>query len=145
MPGRAKGWARGVRFGLGARLPGRIYVGSRSADSIVDPTNPTRAIDDPSVDSTTPVYMPQPLLVSATLGYTMKLRRGWRVLEGKELQFQLVIRNLLNNQAVVYNGLDVVARPPNGDFSQPNRVTVAPRVGRYTEPTSLQFTTTLKL
>jgi hypothetical protein len=139
------GWARGVRFGLGARLPGRIYVGSRSADSIVDPTNPTRAIDDPSVDSTTPVYMPQPLLVSATLGYTMKLRRGWRVLEGKELQFQLVIRNLLNNQAVVYNGLDVVARPPNGDFSQPNRVTVAPRVGRYTEPTSLQFTTTLKL
>lgn len=135
------GWARGLRLGLGAQAPGRNYVGSRSADTIVDPANPTRAIDDPNVDQTTPVYVKRPTIVTATLGYTLRPAK-WR---GRTLSFQLVVKNLLNDQTVVYQGLDVVARPPNGDFSKPNRVTIAPRNGVYTEPVSLRFSTTLKL
>ena len=79
--------------------------------------------------------------VTATLGYTLR-PQGWR---GRSLTFQLVVKNLLNDQTLVYQGLDVVARPPNGDFSQPNRVTIAPRNGVYTEPTSFRLSTTLKL
>ena len=135
------GWLRGLRLGLGAQAPGRNYVGSRSADTIVDPANPNRAIDDPSVDQTTPVYVKRPTIVTATVGYTLRLPR-WK---NRALAFQLVIKNLLNDQTTIYQGLDVVARPPNGDFSKPNRVTVAPRNGVYTEPTSFRLTTTLKL
>lgn len=135
----AGGYLRGVRFGLGAQAPGRNYVGSRSADTIVDPANPNRAIDDPSVDQTTPVYVKRPTIVTATLGYNLKLK-SWA---GRSVNFQLVVKNLLNDQTLVYQGLDVVARPPNGDFTKPNRVTVAPRNGVYTEPLSVRFTTTL--
>jgi len=132
---------RGLRLGLGAQAPGRNYVGSRSADTIVSPTNPNIAIDDPSVDQTTPVYVKRPTIVTATLGYTLRPAR-W---QGKTLSFQLIVKNLLNDQSTVYQGLDVVARPPNGDFSKPNRVTIAPRNGVYTEPLSVRLTTTLKL
>jgi hypothetical protein len=135
------GWARGLRLGLDAQAPGRNFVGSRSADPIVDPANPTRAIDDPNVDQTTPVYVKRPIIVTATLGYTLR-PANWR---GRSLAFQLVIKNLLNDQTVVYQGLDVVARPPNGDFCKPNCVTIAPRNGVYTEPVSLRFSTSLKL
>ena len=135
------GALRGLRLGLGAQAPGRNYVGSRSADTIVDPANPARAIDDPAVDQTTPVYVKRPTIVTATLGYTLR-PANWR---GRSLAFQLVVKNLLNDQTVVYQGLDVVARPPNGDFSKPNRVTIAPRNGVYTEPVSVRFSTTLKL
>ncbi len=135
------GWLRGLRVGLGAQAPGRNYVGSRSADTVVDPANPTRAIDNPAVDQTTPVYVKRPIVVTATLGYTLR-PQGWR---GRSLTFQLVVKNLLNDQTLVYQGLDVVARPPKGDFSQPNRVTIAPRNGVYTEPTSFRLSTTLKL
>jgi hypothetical protein len=120
-------------------------VGSRSADTIVDPANPTRAIDDPAVDFSTPVFVQRPTIVTATFGYSWRPRSGWRRLDGKEIQFQFVVKNLLNNQSTVYQGLDVVARPPDGDFSKPNRVTIAPRNGVYTEPISFRLTTTLKL
>ena len=133
------GYFRGLRLGLGAQAPGRNYVGSRSADTIVDPANPNRAIDDPTVDQTTPVYVKRPTVVTATLGYTMKMNR-W---SARTVTFQLVVKNLLNDQTLVYQGLDVVARPPGGDFTKPNRVTVAPRNGVYTEPLSIRFTTTL--
>ena len=133
------GYFRGLRLGLGAQAPGRNYVGSRSADTIVDPANPNRAIDDPTVDQTTPVYVKRPTVVTATLGYTMKMNR-W---SARTVTFQLVVKNLLNDQTLVYQGLDVVARPPGGDFTKPNRVTVAPRNGVYTEPHSIRFTATL--
>jgi outer membrane receptor protein involved in Fe transport len=139
------GRLRGLRVGLGAQAPGRNYVGSRNADTIVDPANPTRAIDDPAVDFSTPVYVQRPTIVTATFGYSWRPRSGWRRLDGKEIQFQFVVKNLLNNQSTVYQGLDVVARPPDGDFSKPNRVTIAPRNGVYTEPISFRLTTTLKL
>ena len=139
------GKLKGLRVGLGGQFAGNYYVGSRNADTIVDPANPTRAIDDPAVSEATPIYSRRPWIFTATLGYSVRLKGGWKRLEGKELSFQMVIRNLLNNQSIVYNGLDVIARPPNGDFTKPNRVSITPRNYIYTEPTSILFTTTLKL
>jgi hypothetical protein len=138
------GRLKGLRLGLGAQVPGRDYSGSRSADTIVDPANPARAIDDPALDQSSPVFSKRPTLLNATLGYSLRLK-GPRRWEGKEMVFQLSIKNLLNDQSIVYAVFDVVPRPPNGDFTKPNRGSVTPRNGVYTQPTSLLFTTTLKL
>jgi hypothetical protein len=139
------GSLKGLRIGLGAQWAGRAWMGSRSADTIVDPNNPSVVIDDPNVDETTPIYTRRPVIVSATLGYSMRLK-GWRRWEGKELSFRLAIKNLLNDQMVIYNTQHaIIARPPNGDFSKPNRVSVPAYGSGYTEPTSFIFTTTLKL
>ena len=139
------GRLKGLRLGLGAQVPGRDYAGSRSADTIVDPNNPTRTIDDPTVDQSTAVFVKRPTLVNATLGYGFRFRENSRWFKGKEMTFQLSIKNLLNDQSIVYAVFDVVARPPGGDLSKPNRVSVTPRNGVYTQPTSFLFTTTLKL
>ena len=38
---------KGVRLGAGVQYRGREIIGNRGADTIVDPNNPARAIDDP--------------------------------------------------------------------------------------------------
>lgn len=134
---------KGLRIGLGVRDPGRDYIMSRSADTIVDPADPTRAIDDPRVDQTTPVYYRLPVIATGTLGYTLRLKRGR--LEGKELSFNLVIKNLLDNRRPTFTGTQASLRPPGGDFSRPNRVATPARVYGLTEPRSFLFTTTLRL
>ena len=134
---------KGLRLGLGGQFPGKYLAGFRSGDTIVNPANPTQAIDDPSVGQATPIYENRHFIVTMTLGYTMRLKQ-WKRLEGKELTFQMVIRNLLNDQMIKYDGQNMVPRPPNGDFTKPNRVTV-PVTYSITEPTSVLFTTTLRL
>jgi outer membrane receptor for ferric coprogen and ferric-rhodotorulic acid len=138
------GRLKGVRFGLGAQYAGRYFVGTRSGDSIVNPANPATAIDDPTVDQTTRVNARRPVIVQATLGYSIRLKGGKRW-DGKELSFRLLVKNLLNNQMIIYNDANVALRPPNGDYSKPNRVAVLGFANLYTEPTSFLFTTTLKL
>lgn len=148
------GKLKGLRVGLGGQYRGDNFIGYRTADTIPNPaynpalpvsaTNPA-AIDDPNLGTADRVFVKQPFVATMTLGYTVKLRSGWRRLEGKELVFQLRIKNLLNNQQVVYQDEGVIARPPNGDYTQPNRVSVPVRIGSFTEPTSYLLTTTLKL
>ncbi|HRE83985.1 MAG TPA: hypothetical protein PLN52_23280 [Opitutaceae bacterium] len=138
------GRLKGLRLGLGARAPGRDYMMSRSGDTIVDPSNPTRAIDDPTVDQTTPLYYRLPVTVTATFGYTLRLKGGSRF-AAKELSFNLVIKNLLDERRPVMTGTSGSLRPPDGDFSLPNRVATPARVYGLTEPRSFLFTTTLKL
>ena len=142
-----EGRFKGLRLGLGARDRGSIYIMSRSADTIVDPANPTRAIDDPTVDQTTPVYAKNPIIATGTLGYTMRLKGGrfLKLLQGKEVSFQLVINNLMDTRKPVYSGTQGSVRPPNGDFSNPSRIAIPSRVYELTEPRSFLFTTTLKL
>ncbi|WP_414660373.1 hypothetical protein [Horticoccus sp. 23ND18S-11] len=135
---------RGLRIGLGYQYRGRNFIGYRTADTIVSPTNPNLAIDDPDAGTNTPMYVKIPGIATATFGYTWR-PKGWKRLDGKEVAFQLRIRNLFNNQQVVYQDEGVQARPPNGDFSKPNRVSVPVRIGQFTEPISFLFTTTLKL
>ena len=138
------GRLKGLRLGLGARARGNVYIMSRSADTIVNPANPVVAIDDPSVDQTTPVYFKNPVLVAATLGYSIRLKGSHRF-EGKELSFNLSVQNLLDSAQPTFSGTQGTARPPNGDFSKPNRVATPARVSELTEPRSIMFTTTLRL
>ncbi len=137
------GKLKGLRIGLGGQWPDNYYTGTRSADTIVDPADPSRAIDDPNVGISTPIYWRRPLMVTATLGYSLRLR-GPERLAGKELSFQLSVKNLLNEQSVTYEVSNVIARPPGGDFTKPNRVSVPASIQHYA-PASYLFTTTLKL
>ncbi len=149
-----EGRFKGVRVGLGANYVDRNLAGYRSADTIANPAyNPALPVtaanrpwmDDPAVDANTPVWIDQPFEVTGTLGYTWRLRSGPRMLQGKELQFHLIIRNLMNWQKVINQDEGVALRPPGGDFSQPNRVAVPGRIGQFQRPINVELTTTLRL
>lgn len=149
-----EGRFRGVRFGLGANWVDKNLAGYRSGDTVANPNfNPNQPVtsanrpwmDDPSVDANTPVWIKQPFEVTGTLGYTMKLKSRSRLLEGKELQFNLIIRNLTNRQKVINQDEGVTLRPPDGDFSSPYRVGVPGRIGQFQRPINVEFTTTLRL
>ena len=88
---------------------------------------------------------PQPFNSVATLSYTMRLKNAWRWIGGKQISFQLNVRNLLNQQKIIYQDDTVVPRAPGGDFSIPYRVSVPAKNAIYQEPISAVFTTTLRL
>ena len=102
-------------------------------------------MDDPAVDLNTPIWFKQPFEITGTLGYSMRLRSGWRVLQNKELSFNFIVRNMMNWQAIIRQDTGLALRAPNGDLSQPNRVAVPSRIGSYQRPLNVEFTTTLRL
>jgi outer membrane receptor protein involved in Fe transport len=126
-----EGKFRGVRLGAGVQYRGREIIGNRGADTIVDPTNPARAIDDPTRSIDTPLYTPKgDYTVTATFGYL------WRF-SNHNVQLQLVINNLLNDRTTYWttstNGTATTAlRPRDGNYSSPARETVPVGFGQKT-------------
>ena len=110
---------------------GREIIGNRGADTIVDPANPARAIDDPTRSVNTPLYTPRgDTTVTATFGYL------WRFHQ-RNVQLQLVINNLLNDRTVYWttstNGAATSAlRPRDGNYNSPARETVPVGFGQKT-------------
>jgi hypothetical protein len=51
---------------------------------------------------------------------------------------------VLNRHQTYYQNNAVVLRPPNGDTSAPNRVSVPGNIAAFQRPISFEFTTTLK-
>ena len=133
---------KGLRIGAGVRYRGKQIIGYRGSDTIVDPSNPTRAIDDPNVSAYTPVYTPNDYyIVTATSSYT------WRFKNRRELQANLVINNLLNDRGPQYSSIAQSAsslRPKGGDYTSPARETV-PISFALKQPISYNFQLTLKL
>lgn len=133
---------KGLRFGAGVRWRDKQIIGSRGADTIVDPTNPLRSIDDPSVSAYTPVYTPNDYyIVTGTLNYT------WRFKNRREVQANLVINNLLNDRGPQYSSIAQTAsalRPKNNDYTSPARETV-PLTFALKQPISYNFQLTLKM
>jgi hypothetical protein len=148
------GRLRGFRVGVAGNFVDQNLAGYRSGDTVANPNyNPGLPVsasnlpymDDPSVDQNTPVWFKQPFEVSGTLSYTMHLKSGPRILRGKQVVFHLVVRNLFDRQRIIRQDTGLALRPPNGDFSAPNRVSVPSRVGAFQKPINFEFTTTLKL
>lgn len=148
------GRLKGLRLGIGANYVDHVVAGYRSGDTIANPdfnaNQPVSAsnrpwMDDPSVDANTPVWIRQPFEVTGTIGYTWRVRSGPRIIQGKEIVFNLIIRNLTNRQKVIHQDEGVSLRPPNGDFTVPYRVAVPSRIGLFQRPINFEFTTTLKL
>src|SRR5206468_1191560 len=116
---------RGVLAGIGIHYRGRTVVGYRGSDTIVSPTNPLAAIDDPSVDAYTPVYSKPYTTVEASFGYL------WKMADKRSVKFSLNVTNLFNRREPI-DFLDVpggqttntVLRPRNGDVTSPAVETV---------------------
>lgn len=115
----------GFRIGGGLQYIGRRIIGNRGADTMIDPANPSRAIDDPSVDATTPIYRSSYYTVTGTLAYERLLRRGTKITVG------LNVTNLLNEDRLVFTGTGL--RATNGDITRPNRSAV-PTGFNYLQP-----------
>ncbi len=117
------GKAKGLRMGLGVQYRGREVLGNRGADTIVDPANPTRAIDDPSRSILTPLMSPKgDATVTSTFGYLWRFNK-------RAVQLNLVINNLLNDRSIYWttstNGTATTAqRPREGNYASPARETV---------------------
>lgn len=149
-----EGRLKGVRVGLNANFVDLNLAGYRSGDTVANPAYnsalPVSAtnlpyMDDPSVDLNTPVWFKQPFEIGASLGYSMRLKSGWRVLQGKEISFNLIMRNVMNWQHIIRQDTGLALRPPGGDLSSPYRVAVPSRIGSFQRPFSLELTTTLRL
>ncbi|WP_414660201.1 TonB-dependent receptor plug domain-containing protein [Horticoccus sp. 23ND18S-11] len=136
------GRLKGLRVGAGVRYRGKQIIGSRGSDTIADPANPTRAIDDPTVDAYTPVYTPEDYyIVTATLAYTFRFKNR------REIQTNLVINNLLNDRGPQYSSIAQTAsalRPKGGDYRSPARETV-PLTFALKQPISYNLQVTLKM
>ncbi len=128
-----EGRLRGLTTGLGFNWRGRRVVGYRGADSIVNPSNPTQAIDDPTVSGYTPVYGPGSTLWTMALGYKWKLR-------AHDISLNFRVANLFNNQALVWTDTTSTLRPKGGDFTSPARETVLNPYA-YQTPRSYSLTT----
>jgi outer membrane receptor protein involved in Fe transport len=137
----SRGPARGLRLGTGMRYRSGQAIGYRGNDTIRDPNNPAVAIDDPSVDASTPVWAPSNILWTGTMSYTIRLGESSKRIVPKTVQLDLNIENLFNNTDIIYGNInDVVqtsntySRPRVGeDITSPARRTV-PGTFRYNAP-----------
>ncbi len=132
-----RGFLRSIRVGAGVQWRGRISRGNRGADTIVDPANRTRAIDDPAVSATDLIYAPSYHLVTATMGYT------WKLKDRRELQANLVVNNLLNDREVMFLGTNLA--PRGGDYTSPARQAVLGGQFQFKQPISYNLRLTMKL
>jgi len=130
-----EGLLKGLRVGAGVQYRGKAPIGNRAADTIVDPNDPTRAIDDPNADGNTQVYMSDYYLVTATLGYEYKLRRN------VTLSFDLRVTNVFDENKPIYIAAGL--RPPNGDVTSPVRITT-PTTFYYLQPRAFTLSTSLR-
>lgn len=126
-----EGRLKGLRIGGGARYRGPVVIGNRGADTMVNPSNPAQAIDDPSVDAFTPIFASGYTTVTATLGY------NWRLTKKHLVNLTLRIDNLLNEDDPHY--VNTLPRPPGGDVTNPARVSVG-RSFWYQVPRSYNLT-----
>ncbi|WP_438479688.1 TonB-dependent siderophore receptor [Oleiharenicola lentus] len=114
----SNGKLKGLKLGAGVNWRGSRVVGYRGGDSIVNPANPLQSIDDTSVDGYTTVVAPGASLVTATVGYTWKLKGG------RQVDLNLRISNLLDEDDVIWTDTTSLLRPKGGDFASPARETV---------------------
>jgi outer membrane receptor protein involved in Fe transport len=128
-----EGRLKGLRLGAGMRYRGRTVIGNRAADTMVSPTNPAVAVDNPAVDAYTPVYAPGYHLGTATLGYS------WRALKKYDVGLNLRVENLFDDAKVRYT--NTILRPLGGDVTSPARVSV-PNGFWYQAPRSYMLTLT---
>jgi outer membrane receptor protein involved in Fe transport len=129
--GRLKGW----RVGVGANYRGRQTIGYRGADTIRDPANPARAIDDPSVGPLDVVYQPGYTTAMATITYTRRINQ--RLI----LSINLRVNNLFDYDKPIY--ISSLMRPMDGDLSNPARV-ATPVNYFWITPRNFNLTATLK-
>jgi hypothetical protein len=120
-----EGKLTGFTAGLGFHYRGRMVVGYRGADSIVNPANPTTAIDDPTVDAYTTVFTKPYTTLDARFAYKLTLANR------RVIDLTLNITNLSNRRTPVFfldppggQSTNTVLRPRGADITSPALETV---------------------
>lgn len=113
------GFDQGVLKGFGAtggvKFRGKEVIGYRTSDTMLDPANPARVIDDPSADEYTPVYNRGYAEATAGISYRTKFTNGW------VMKVNLRVDNMLDEDRPRYYSTSM--RPPGGDTTTRVRVT----------------------
>jgi outer membrane receptor for monomeric catechols len=127
-----EGRFKNVRLGLGVNYRGKEVIGYRGADTIR--TGATTAVDDPTVDATTPVYRDPYSLVTGVVGYSFRLSPKMRM----KLDFR--VSNLFNEDMLLF--YSIAQRPPGGDITNPARV-ATPSSFSFVVPRNYTLTATV--
>jgi len=124
------GKLNGLRVGIGLNYRGGAVAGNKSLDTIRDPANPARAIDDPAYTAADDVIGDSYITTTGTLSYTVNLSQSRRYMP-KRIQFDLAVSNLLNVRRPIYgystgsqNTSETVFVPRDGTLSDPSRKSV---------------------
>ena len=129
------GRLRGITLGAGVNYRGREIIGNYGADLMVNPSNPTQAIDNPALGPLNYVYGSSYYTGTFTAGYRLRLKNN------ASLSFNLKIDNLFDYREPRY--YNTVLRPPGGDLSSFARVTT-PYQFFYLTPRNFTLTVTLR-
>ena len=129
------GKLKGFRVGGGVNYRGKQIIGTRGADTIRNPANPTQAIDDPAVGPYDYVYTDPYAVATLTFNYTRRINKKYTI------SFDLKIDNLFDYDKPLY--VNTVLRPVGGDLTNPARVDTPARFSWLT-PRNFLFTTSLK-
>ncbi len=134
------GKLRGLRFGAGWQWQGRMTEANLGSQTIVDPTNPLTAIDDPTVNANNFLRLKGSYRTTGSIGYNFNLKNGTVV------ALNLVIDNLTDNRDVVYGEANMafgtVNRNREGDLTKPNRSPMPDVIGRFNEPINFRLSST---
>ena len=130
-----EGRFKNLRVGGGFNFRGRRIIGNRSADTMVDPANPSAAIRDPKLTAMNSVFTPSYYTATATLSYSYRFNKTYTLLA------DLRVANLFNYDKAIYS--TTALRPPGGNLSNPAR-TATPYMLNYLVPRSYTLSTTLK-
>ncbi len=143
-----QGKLQGLRVGLGTNIRAAQFVGNRGGDTIRDPNDPTKAIDDPKVSSITWVRSEGYYTATASMSYTYRFKEARRFMP-KSIQFDLSIDNLFNKIEPIFgstqgshNTSDTVYVPNDGTLSDPSRRSVP---GNFTYLNPRNFTLTARM
>jgi outer membrane receptor protein involved in Fe transport len=130
-----EGRLRNLRLGGGVNFRGRRIIGDRSADTKVDPANPTQAIRDTNLTALNSVFTDAYFTGTFTLAYSHKINRRYTLLT------DLRVENVFNYSKPVY--YNTALRPPGGVLTNPARV-ATPNMFGYVTPRSYSLSATLK-
>jgi hypothetical protein len=135
------GVARGLRIGGGVQWQGTIRLAQLGNQTILSPTDPTTAIDDPLVDNNDFSFVKGSYKTTATMAYTFQMKNN------RTLALNLVVTNPINDRGIVWGDGSLGTgfanfRQPAGDLTKPNRTGRPGLISRLKEPIAYKLTGT---
>jgi hypothetical protein len=132
----SNGILKNVKIGGGINYRGAEVIGYKGSDTIVDPNDPTKAIDDPSVDAYDTVKSDPYYNATLNIGYT------WKQSDKLTFDFDLKVDNLFDDHEPIYIGTTL--RPRDGNLNSPARVAVPGQYWWRQTPRNYTFAVTAK-
>lgn len=129
---------KGLRIGTAVQWKGDQFIGYRTGDTVVDSSGNLVLVNPAGASDDNRIFFKMPVEVIATAGYR------WKFKNRREIEFSLVVRNVLGGNAVYYAGSSTALRPPDGDVTNRSRESVPGRLGGFQVPRSYLLTTTVR-